>query len=50
MTGVILDWHGGSSNLSGWNAAHLVGAVILLFAMLLFNIFGRGERLFHSEG
>jgi len=46
VTGVILDYEGGASNIMGWYHAHALCAVICLSAMAVFNAFARGERLF----
>lgn len=46
VTGYILDWYGGSKNVAGWYAAHAVSAAICVQAMMVFNLFARGERMF----
>ncbi|GIL42012.1 hypothetical protein Vafri_82 [Volvox africanus] len=46
VTGYILDMYGGADNVQGWYTAHAVSAAICMQAMLVFNIFARGERLF----
>ncbi|KAG2483091.1 hypothetical protein HYH03_018029 [Edaphochlamys debaryana] len=46
VTGYILDASGGADNVAGWYTAHAVSAAICLQAMLVFNFFARGERLF----
>ncbi len=46
LTGVILDARGGAENLSGWYLAHLVAAVVCSSAMVVFNTFARGDRVF----
>ncbi|KAG1674434.1 hypothetical protein FOA52_012962 [Chlamydomonas sp. UWO 241] len=49
VTGIILDWRGGADNISGWYSAHAVAATLLILAMIVFNLFARGERLFDVE-
>lgn len=46
VTGRILDAFGGASNVQGWYVAHMVAAAICMFAMLVFNAFARGDRMF----
>ncbi|GLC38691.1 hypothetical protein PLESTB_000590700 [Pleodorina starrii] len=46
VTGYILDLHGGADNVAGWYTASAVSAAICVQAMLVFNVFARGERLF----
>lgn len=46
VTGVILDWEGGATVLSGWFHAHALAAGVCLCAMLVFNSFAKGERQF----
>ncbi|KAG2423950.1 hypothetical protein HXX76_014891 [Chlamydomonas incerta] len=46
VTGYILDAWGGADNVMGWYVAHAVSAAICFQAMLVFNFFARGERLF----
>ncbi|PNH07465.1 putative anion transporter 7 [Tetrabaena socialis] len=46
VTGYILDMFGGADNVQGWYMAHAVSAAICLQAMVVFNLFARGERLF----
>jgi hypothetical protein len=49
VTGVILDRLGGASNLFGWFYAHAVCASICMIAMMIFNIFARGDRIFDTS-
>ena len=46
LTGVILDRMGGADNIYGWFYAHALCATICMAAMMVFNVFARGERLF----
>ncbi|KXZ44588.1 hypothetical protein GPECTOR_65g206 [Gonium pectorale] len=46
VTGYILDAFGGADNVMGWYTAHAVSAAVCGQAMLVFNVFARGERLF----
>ncbi|MEW5304853.1 MAG: hypothetical protein WDW36_007434 [Sanguina aurantia] len=46
VTGFILDFEGGASNIQGWYHAHALCAAICVFAMMVFNVFAQGERLF----
>ncbi len=46
VTGYILDSFGGSANVQGWYTAHAVSAAICLQAMVVFNLFARGDRMF----
>ena len=48
VTGVILDRMGGADNLFGWFYAHALCATICIMAMMVFNVFARGERLFDT--
>ena len=47
-TGFILDYMGGASNLYGWFYAHALCATICMMAMMVFNVFARGDRIFDS--
>lgn len=46
VTGVILDAAGGAGAVHGWFLAHAVSTAVCVFAMFIFNMFARGERLF----
>eukprot|EP00878_Enallax_costatus_P033744 GHUV01037297.1.p1 GENE.GHUV01037297.1~~GHUV01037297.1.p1 ORF type:complete len:263 (+),score=37.77 GHUV01037297.1:217-1005(+) len=46
VTGYILDAAGGASSLAGWWRAHLLASVILLGALMVFNVFAKGTKQF----
>lgn len=46
VTGYILDAAGGAAQLAGWWRSHIVASVILLLALLLFNVCAKGTRQF----
>lgn len=46
VTGYILDAAGGADSIAGWWRAHSLAAVILLGALLVFNMFAKGTRQF----
>jgi len=47
-TGFILDYMGGAGSLFGWFYAHALCASICVMAMMVFNVFARGDRIFDS--
>eukprot|EP00201_Polytomella_parva_P012059 CAMPEP_0175063374 /NCGR_PEP_ID=MMETSP0052_2-20121109/14717_1 /TAXON_ID=51329 ORGANISM="Polytomella parva, Strain SAG 63-3" /NCGR_SAMPLE_ID=MMETSP0052_2 /ASSEMBLY_ACC=CAM_ASM_000194 /LENGTH=503 /DNA_ID=CAMNT_0016329557 /DNA_START=233 /DNA_END=1745 /DNA_ORIENTATION=+ len=49
-TGFILDSFGGASVVQGWYYAHALCACVGIMAMVLFNSFARGEKIFDSNG
>lgn len=46
ITGYILDAAGGSSSIAGWWRAHSIASVILLGALMVFNVFAKGTKQF----
>ncbi len=46
VTGIILDAMGGAGSLLGWYYAHALAATICCVAMVVFNIFARGDLVF----
>lgn len=46
VTGYILDAAGGAGHLAGWWTAHVAASLVLLAALLVFNVFAKGSRQF----
>ena len=46
LSGVILDWCGGASNMTGWAFVFGIPAVLNLIGAAHFCIYARGDRIF----